>query len=340
MSYDKIRGLLTGVAVGDALGAPHEILGAAHKCPSYTGLLEHRARHFRRFQNIWLVYQCGQYTDDTEMSLSLARVLADGPYNEEKAIQAYLHWANSDTKSLGRNTRALFHGIKTVKGYRNRAAKHFLTNSGHQSNGALMRCAILATQDNWEAAAIADCRLSNPDPICVETEIVYLTAVRDALQANDDTLVTRQKLFAAAQARAKLEPVSIALTQAHEKKERILYGANKGWCCHGLYCAFYTLLHHTTYKEAIDWVINQGGDTDTNACITGALWGALIGFEKLMVQEPKIVQAVLECSTEETSLLLGSEVAVVRPKEFRANQLEVVAALLSKRLMSEGNKKE
>lgn len=35
------------------------------------------------------------------------------------------------------------------------------------------------------------------------------------------------------------------------------------------------------YSEVIRKVIQQGGDTDTNACIVGGMIGALLGFGKL-----------------------------------------------------------
>lgn len=39
----------------------------------------------------------------------------------------------------------------------------------------------------------------------------------------------------------------------------------------------------TSYHEAMKWIITSqpGSDTDTNACIAGALLGAILGFENL-----------------------------------------------------------
>jgi hypothetical protein len=35
------------------------------------------------------------------------------------------------------------------------------------------------------------------------------------------------------------------------------------------------------FKNSLKFVIKQGGDTDTNACIIGGLMGALVGFDQL-----------------------------------------------------------
>jgi ADP-ribosylglycohydrolase len=60
---------------------------------------------------------------------------------------------------------------------------------------------------------------------------------------------------------------------------------NKGWCIYGMYLAFYALIHTKSYKEGIDYIIKQGGDTDTNACIGGYLLGAYYGFNIMCKDE-------------------------------------------------------
>ena len=55
--------------------------------------------------------------------------------------------------------------------------------------------------------------------------------------------------------------------------------------------SFYYLLRHKAYikakksdqlyKDAIHQVIQEGGDTDTNACIVGGMLGALLGMQAL-----------------------------------------------------------
>ena len=35
------------------------------------------------------------------------------------------------------------------------------------------------------------------------------------------------------------------------------------------------------YKESISQIIQEGGDTDTNACIAGGMIGALLGIKAI-----------------------------------------------------------
>lgn len=46
------------------------------------------------------------------------------------------------------------------------------------------------------------------------------------------------------------------------------------------------------YKDCIREIISLSGDTDTNACIAGAVVGALLGFKKI---DHAMVKKVLEC---------------------------------------------
>lgn len=313
---DKIYGILIGAAVGDALGAPHEF-----QTLPYTGQFQYKSRRYQRFQKVYIVHQCGQYTDDTEMMMCLARSLNN--YSQQKAVMEYLEWCNSGVKSCGKNTKALFKGVKTFKGYQTRAIKQF-ENNPSQSNGALMRCAIIATKDNWEEIAVEDCSITNPDSICIEINLVYLLAVRTALLGCSD----RKSIFETAKEYCIEDEVKEILFQV-EKGEFRDVTKSKGWCKHGFYCAFYSLLYCNSYKSAIDWTIKLGGDTDTNACIVGALWGALEGFQKINSSNKELVDTVLNCTTE--AKVTETEIPTARPEKYRAHNLKILAEELSKK---------
>ncbi len=205
---DRITGMLEGLALGDALGAPHEFRG---QNPTYTGRLEHRPRVPSRYQGTRHGV-VGQYTDDTEMALALADTLVRNPGYDTSAILtqpyetqlvkslilAYETWANSHPMGMGRNTRALFSGVTTVKGYLGRRNTVFgtspngpgmfgayfpVSSSASASNGSLMRAAPLVVtirlgQINSYAIAMTDLALSNPNIQNQQAELLYLSAMR------------------------------------------------------------------------------------------------------------------------------------------------------------------
>lgn len=272
---DKTRGVFVGEALGDALGAPHEF--RYHKSNEYNGILHHRFKFNARYQPTrWMVP--GQTTDDTEMTLTLARsLIRNRGYNREDVILSYERWAN-DTPLLGINTRKLFKGVKTVKGYQNRYNKLFDSPESiynNQSNGSMMRSSPLAfIFDN--NPMVVDCKITNPSPVNIDANLIYISSLRMAILGYD-----RVTIFNTIKDISQTAEVRNVLIEVVTKKQRDIRGKTKGWVLHTLYCAMWSLLYAQTYQDGIDYVIRLGGDTDTTAAISGALLGALFGYTAL-----------------------------------------------------------
>ena len=68
---------------------------------------------------------------------------------------------------------------------------------------------------------------------------------------------------------------------------RDISGKTKGWVCNALYIALLSFFKYETFQDAVDFVIHEHpkSDCDTNACITGALYGALLGYDKLKLED-------------------------------------------------------
>jgi ADP-ribosylglycohydrolase len=65
-----------------------------------------------------------------------------------------------------------------------------------------------------------------------------------------------------------------------------------GWVLIALQNAFYHLLASDLFRSGVTETILQGGDTDTNACITGALIGAVEGISQI---DWELVGPLLSC---------------------------------------------
>ncbi len=269
-----IKGTLIGVAVGDALGAPHEFRN--QKLDNYTGTL-----HIEPFYNFRFVKRrdvIGQYTDDTEMTLTLAKSLVrNKKYNRNDVILSYEKWALK-SPLMGVNTRTLFKGIKTVRGFEKRWNKqhnNILEKEWSQSNGSMMRCAPLAFIFG-NGPVIADCKLTNPSRINIDSNIIYVSAVRLAILG-----YPRITIFKHVSNLSTTKETKHVLETVLNKELRSVTGKTKGWVLHSLYCSMWSLLYSKNFQEGMDWVINLGGDTDTNAAISGAMLGAIFGYNKL-----------------------------------------------------------
>ncbi len=322
---DKVRGMLLGVATGDALGAPHEF---HYQTPlsAYTGRLEHRLVVVRRFQPGKKFGHVGMVTDDTEMMIALARAIANtGGYDLNTVVKEYLIWANSQCPFMGKNTRALFVGIKTIDGYaaRHAALKGAPMSAWSQSNGCLMRCAPLAAlpDADWERAAAQDCGATNFHPVCIGAVRAYLTAARALLagQAAADASSAAVKCAAT----VELMDLRNAIVEGICQVPRDVT-TNKGWVLHGIYCAFYALNDQApTFGARVDRIVRLGGDTDTNAAIAGGLLGALFGESALLSETPtgSNIAAILSYRCTEGDL--------PRPERYAPARLRELADLLA-----------
>lgn len=276
ISLDRIRGMFMGVFLGDALGIPHEFRCNA-KTP-YTGKLEFRGFHISQYQGK-KEFEVGQVSDDSEMTLTLLRTLIkDNGYVKNNMIMSYMAWANSEgLYSIGKNTRALLKGIKTLKGYQNRIAKILLLpeNEISQSNGSLMRVSPLSLLKD-DICLIEDCDITNPNKVNRDCNLVYVKSLRLALQGKD-----RDTIFQNAKNIAQTDEVKTVLQQVENREHRDIIN-KKGFVLHGIYCTFMVLTSFNDFSDAMAWIINQRGcDSDTLACIAGGLLGAVLGFEQV-----------------------------------------------------------
>lgn len=273
---DKIQGMLTGSALGDALGAPHEF---RYSLPlsEYTGKLEYHQMmvsrfHGKRFGAI------AQVSDDTELVLALANsLIRKRKYDRNDVILSYEEWANSKPIGMGVNTRNLFYGVKTVSGFEDRRVKFKPT----QSNGSLMRSSPLFLLD--PESQIADVQLTNPGNVNEFASLIYLNTLRRLYEYE-----SIDNIFKFIYEKKEACPGSIqdALEQLEDEHRKVDY--SKGWVVHCLYASLLGLKYFQkfgTFHQAIDKVILLGGDTDTNACVAGALIGMKIGFKGLL-KEP------------------------------------------------------
>lgn len=277
---DRIRGMLAGVALGDTLGAPLEFKHNSDK--KYTGYIEFKTTWNTRAGKKELAI--GQFTDDTEMTLTLMRSLIENNgYDKEEVILSYMNWANS-TWSLGRNTRALLKGIKTLKGYYTRfngmrKTKEFKNN---QSNGCLMRATPLIF---FHDACEQDTTITNIHPVCINSVKVYIRILR-YLYAGHDTssIMTRIHKYITAPSLRNIYEKALLGDEPNMDE-------NKGFILHAMWLIFFILDNlgtiFTTFEDTIDWVIDshRGSDTDTNAAIVGGMLGIYFGLEKMLMEE-------------------------------------------------------
>ena len=306
---DRLLGCLWGAALGDALGAPYEF--------RYGGM------PFRdEITNEHTSFALGQVTDDTEMMLALAQCLRenpDGQYVREDIIRAYCEWATSGVPDIGNNTRQLFHHpkghIDQLKAYEKAYKLYVLDHPQHnwtQSNGCMMRVMATALLPREQAIWIQDCILSNPHPICQEAVDFYMCMLHSCL---DGTFQFHYE--------PTFPEIKQAIAEATKREHRML-SKSRGWVVHALYCAVRCYTTGFSFVDGMRWIIGQNldSDTDTNACIAGAILGAKIGYKRMM-----------ECPiTSENIRLIRESKPSGRPDKYHPKHIDEIVAFFVEKM--------
>lgn len=321
---NRISGMMLGHTLGDILGAPHEFRNQV-PLANYTGRIEHPLTIVRRFQGGRLSGNLGQASDDTEMMIALTDAIISkrGVFDETEAISEYRIWANSKCPFLGNNTRFLFGGLKTNKGYAKRrdSARAVPEEGQSASNGCLMRCPPLAvlSADTWCEATITDCRITNFPRVCSDSVVAYVCALRELIAGASPGEAT-----AAALRLELVEPVMTTIREAGRQIPRNVADERKGWVLHALHCAFYALnMPSGSFEDRLDTIIRLGGDTDTNGAIAGAMLGAACG-EQAMREEAR--------TSPNIDVALAVDVSrgdLPRPAKYGADRIPELAAALA-----------
>jgi len=305
VSLDRVHGMLVGHSLGDALGAPFESLSCGRKkadMPEYRGLLEYTLDRYDRYRKTWKHFPVGIFTDDSGMTLVCIDRILDG-YDKEEAILNYMEWANCDKYAptgifVGKNTRALLKNPYKrfgTKRYHEAYQKIFLDtdeNTWTQSNGSLMRCCGFAVAgDGNQKVVSVDCSITNPHPVNLEANRLYVTALHLALCG-----YSRKDIWTRVNQDVTLDEVKHMLEHINKHKPYPIQSrVHKGYVLAALYCALRVLVdEESTYRSVVDALAAlPDSDTDTNAAIAGALIGALEGYTKMMEDDVTVKNSVI-----------------------------------------------
>jgi ADP-ribosyl-[dinitrogen reductase] hydrolase len=257
---DRARASFLGAAVGDALGAtvefmtPREIRAAFGVHRDITG-------------GGWLHLKPGRVTDDTEMSLCLARAIdAEGRWSRPAAAAALAWWLRSGPVDVGSTCR------RGIRRYMLEGTLEAPPHDGDAGNGAAVRMvpvALLALgdADALRRIAIEQGRLTHHHPLSdaacrIVGELVQLGCLGLSLR--------------------RLRAAADALVAAEPRFRFVPYtGLATGYIVDTLQTALHFFFATRSFEECLVAVVNQGGDADTTAAIAGAIAGAYHGPDSI-----------------------------------------------------------
>lgn len=271
---NKVKGMLVGLAVGDAVGMVCEF--------AQPGEFEYvdGMRAGGPFD-----LPKGYWTDDTSMALCLgASLLEKQGYDSYDVMDKYVKWRNEGYLSsmgfcfdCGGQIQAELNEFEKDP---QRVIPVDQPRTEHAGNGTIMRLApvILAAYRGRSAESIVEmARIS-----ARETHYSY--------EAEAATEVFAAMLIRAMQAveGQKSEMDSIELLSTGERFDDVWCRVSKvdelqtsGYIIHSLQVAWWAFQQYDSFEEGMLAVVNLGGDADTNGAIYGQLAGAFYGYEAI-----------------------------------------------------------
>jgi ADP-ribosyl-[dinitrogen reductase] hydrolase len=254
------RAAFLGLALGDALGATVEFMTPA----------EIRAEHGVHCEIVgggWLHLAPGRVTDDTEMSLCIARAFdVAGGWDLRAIADRFVAWLRAGPVDVGSTVR---NGIRR---YMLEGTFEGPPREGDGGNGAAMRMApvALATLGDgalMERCALEQARLTHNHPLsdaaCIHVgELVQLACLGRS----------KAQLLRASEALVRRVP-AFAFDRHH--------GPASGYVVDTLATVLRLFRATRGFEECVVAVVNQGGDADTTGAIAGAIAGAYYGPDEL-----------------------------------------------------------
>jgi poly(ADP-ribose) glycohydrolase ARH3 len=271
----RCRGAVLGLALGDAIGAPHEGGPVERLLWRWLG----RTRDGRR-----------RFTDDTQMALDLAdSLLRCGKVDQNDLAATF---ADSYRWSRGYGPAAA-RVLKRIRGgHAWQQANRAVHRSGSFGNGGAMRAPIVgiffhARPDRIATSARATAEVTHAHPLAMDGAAMLAVATSAALAGADPIAVfdsaaqtTSQPEYAerfevARRWLAAGEPVS-----PREVRARLGMGITAlASCVTALYLA--ARFREQPFVQLLAFAAAAGGDVDTVGAMAGALWGAANGAAEL-----------------------------------------------------------
>ena len=253
---NKIKGALYAFAIGDAMGATTEFMDRDQIHETYGTVTDIIGAG-------WLNLPAGEVTDDTQMMICVyegmkGQQLQQNAYGYMDTLDSicrqFRAWADTNPPDIGGACRRAIYGTDGCDAFEWMQAnvqRQEAANYADLGNGGLMRCLVPVLMGNSDLAA-DQAMLTHTNAMTKECVRNYADVVRCALRY--DYIPGRSW------------PVHFPPT---------------GHVVNTLHNAVYWFAQSYSVETAIASAVNDGGDADTIAALTGGLAGAYYGYSNI-----------------------------------------------------------
>ena len=285
MSLDKIKAVVIGHAIGDALGVPVEFASREELDNAPVTDMEGYGTY---------PMPAGSWSDDTSMSLCALEVLGKYGLDDDRIMINFGKWYYNDEFTP---TGEMFDVGNTCS----IAIENYIV--GKKS---YLECGRSGERDNGNGSLMrihpVVLYLANKDmPIKEKIEIVHIMS---ALTHAHERSKIGCGIYAFILWELLNNPTMYGIKDGLDKAEQFYQGhpeivhykrlfertfiitprnliKSGGYIVHTLEAAVWCLLTTNSYKEAVLKAVNLGDDTDTVAAVAGGLAGALYGYDEI-----------------------------------------------------------
>jgi ADP-ribosyl-[dinitrogen reductase] hydrolase len=214
----------------------------------------------------WLRLEPGQVTDDTEMSLCLARSIAEKGWEPRDIAERFATWYRGRPIDIGNTCR------RGIARYINSGRVFGDPNEGDAGNGAAMRVApvalaTLASRGMLQQWAVEQAHITHNHALSDAACILVGRMIHVGCLGLSWTRMRRL-----ADETVQSVPKFTFTNYRH---------MSTGYVVDTMQTVLYHLFATKNFEDCLVATVNQGGDADTTAAIAGAIAGASYGLDQI-----------------------------------------------------------
>lgn len=279
---DKLYGTGIGAVVGDALGMPIEF--------DYTSQVIVKSMHRSgKFEGLLSAFDvpAGTFTDDTQMSLALIdAIMAESRQVVPSAVaREFKRWVDSEPLDVGTHTGLVFSMMSDDgSDWLDAVETAFAEKPDSAANGATMRTWPIPVVDHYKSIddvvndVITQAYTSHMNDDAVYAAVFVSCLIHKLINGFEYSVAKKDSL-------ARVEDyISEELYNAIAYASKLKYSELKGgsgWIVHTMTVVMWSIERTDSFANALVRAANVRGDTDTNASITGAIAGAMYGYNQI-----------------------------------------------------------
>lgn len=313
LTRDKVRGMLLGTAIGDALGMPVETFDPEKILEKYPDQQGRITQYLEPTGHKWFDgHAAGTWTDDTQLTLAVARGIIDakGILDIDAHAKRHIEALDDTTDGWGATTRDAVRNLKEGsspfesgiygewKGCGNGVAMKIAPVAAYIESRRLGYCGWFGDGTNkfirdlslmthkttmgvesgfCQSFALQYCLSIEPDKF--DSKYFINEVLLNALEISIDYLKLKNEMVADSDDSlfSRFDNELRDFADLSQEKAREAFGNGSCYIYNSLPFTYAFFLQNTQSIESLYKVIAAGGDTDTNGSMVAAMLGALHG---------------------------------------------------------------